>query len=194
MHPGKRLFDLLIASLGMLLLLPAYILVASLVWVDLGFPVLFRQQRPGYKGRPFHLYKFRTMEAGAGADEARLSGLGRFLRSTSLDELPELYNILRGEMSIVGPRPLLMEYLPLYNAEQMHRHDVLPGLTGWAQVNGRNNLSWPEKFALDVWYTEHWSFWLDLKIILLTIWRVITRQGISQKGQATVEYFKGNEK
>ena len=193
MHPGKRIFDLVIVSVGMLLLSPLYLLIAMLVWVDLGFPVLFRQQRPGYKGRPFQLYKFRTMESGAGTDEARLSRFGRFLRSTSLDELPELFNILRGEMSLVGPRPLLMEYLPLYNAEQMHRHDMLPGLTGWAQVNGRNTLTWPEKFALDVWYTENWSFWLDIRIILLTIWRVITRQGVTQEGQATVENFKGNE-
>ncbi len=193
MHPGKRLFDGIVAGVGMVVLLPVYLLLALLVWVDLGLPVLFRQIRPGYKGRPFTLYKFRTMEAGAAADEARLSRFGRFLRSTSLDELPELFNILKGEMSLVGPRPLLMEYLPLYSAEQMHRHDVLPGLTGWAQVHGRNTLTWPERFALDVWYTEHWSFWLDLKIILMTIWRVLTRQGVSQEGQATVEYFRGNE-
>ncbi len=193
MPAAKRVLDVVVVCLGGLILLPVYLLIALLVWVDLGLPVLFRQERPGYKGRPFTLYKFRTMEAGAGTDAARLSRFGRFLRSTSLDELPELFNILKGEMSLVGPRPLLMEYLPLYNAEQMHRHDMLPGLTGWAQVNGRNALSWPEKFALDVWYTEHWSFWLDIKIILMTVWRVITRQGVAQEGEATVEYFKGNE-
>lgn len=193
MQPGKRLFDVVIVGLGLLFLWPLYLLIALLVWVDLGPPVLFRQQRPGYRGRPFTLYKFRSMAAGEGTDEARLSSFGRFLRSTSLDELPELFNILRGEMSLVGPRPLLMEYLPLYSAEQMHRHDVLPGLTGWAQVNGRNNLTWPERFALDVWYAENWSFGLDLKILLMTVWRVLTRQGVAQEGRATVDYFKGND-
>jgi lipopolysaccharide/colanic/teichoic acid biosynthesis glycosyltransferase len=193
MVPAKRVFDLVIASVGVVLLLPVYAVIALLVWVDLGLPVIFHQQRPGYKGRPFTLYKFRSMQAGTGGDEARLSAFGRFLRSTSLDELPELFNILKGEMSLVGPRPLLMEYLPLYSAEQMRRHDMLPGLTGWAQVNGRNDITWPERFALDVWYTEHWSFWLDLKIILMSVWKVITRQGVTQEGRATVDYFKGND-
>jgi lipopolysaccharide/colanic/teichoic acid biosynthesis glycosyltransferase len=196
-HLTKRALDLLIAALGLVLLSPLYLIVALLVWVNLGLPVLFRQQRPGFKGRPFQLLKFRSMrqhpEGMAQPDEARLTHFGRWLRSTSLDELPELFNILRGEMSVVGPRPLLMEYLPLYSTEQMRRHEVLPGLTGWAQVNGRNNLSWQDKFLLDVWYVDHWSFWLDVKIIWMTIWKSFRREGISQQGQATVEYFTGNE-
>ena len=198
MHLGKRIFDLLAVTLGAVLLLPLGLIVALLVRIQLGYPIFFRQRRPGYKGRPFHLYKFRTMLDRLGPDGKplpdfeRLTSFGRFLRSTSLDELPEFFNILRGEMSVVGPRPLLMEYLPLYSPEQMRRHDTLPGLTGWAQVNGRNALTWPDKFALDVWYVDHWSFWLDLKIIFLTIWKAFTREGISQDGQATVEFFKGN--
>ena len=167
--------------------------------MDVGSPVIFRQLRPGYKGRPFYLYKFRSMrerfgpDGGLLPDPMRLTAFGRFLRSTSLDELPELFNILRGQMSMVGPRPLLMEYLPLYSPEQMRRHDVLPGLTGWAQVNGRNAISWQEKFALDVWYVDHWSFWLDIWIIFLTVWKAFARQGINQPGRATVEYFTGND-
>jgi len=199
MHLGKRLFDLLVGAVGGVLLLPLGLIVALLVWIKLGSPLLFRQQRPGYRGRPFHIYKFRSMLDRLGPDgkplpdPERLTPFGRFLRSTSLDELPELINVLRGEMSLVGPRPLLMEYLPLYSPEQMRRHDVLPGLTGWAQVNGRNTLTWPDKFALDVWYVDHWSFWLDMKILLTTIWKAVTREGISQEGQATVEFFRGNE-
>lgn len=199
MHLSKRLFDVLVAAVGGVLLLPLGLIVALLVWTKLGSPVLFRQQRPGYKGRPFHICKFRSMLDQFGPDgkplpdPERLTPFGRFLRSTSLDELPELINILRGEMSLVGPRPLLMGYLPFYSPEQMRRHDVLPGLTGWAQVNGRNALTWPEKFALDVWYVDHWSFWLDLKILLMTAWKAVTREGISQEGQATVEFFTGNE-
>jgi sugar transferase EpsL len=175
------------------------LLIAVLVRVLLGAPVLFRQQRPGYKGRPFHLYKFRTMTNARDAagrllpDRERLTPFGRFLRSLSLDELPEMFNILRGEMSFVGPRPLLMEYLPLYNAEQRRRHDVVPGVTGWAQIHGRNALDWPSRFALDVWYVEHWSLWLDVRILLMTLWKVLLREGISQPGQATTEYFTGNE-
>lgn len=199
MSPGKRIFDLLAASLGLIVISPIIFLIAILVRVFLGTPILFRQQRPGFKGRPFYIYKFRTMTDTRGPDgnllpdSARLTRFGRFLRSLSLDELPELFNILRGEMSLVGPRPLLMEYLPLYSPEQMRRHDAHPGLTGWAQINGRNAIDWPTRFALDVWYVDHWSFWLDIKILFLSLWKVIRREGVSQPGQATTEYFTGNE-
>jgi lipopolysaccharide/colanic/teichoic acid biosynthesis glycosyltransferase len=196
-HLTKRSFDVILTSLAVIFLSPLYLIIMLAVLLDVGAPVLFRQQRPGYKGRPFYINKFRTMRTAHGSqppgDEARLTPFGRWLRSTSLDELPELFNILRGEMSLVGPRPLLMEYLPLYSPEQMRRHDVLPGLTGWAQVHGRNALSWTDKFALDVWYVDHWSFGLDMRIILMTIWKVLKREGISQEGQATVEYFRGND-
>ncbi len=199
MPAGKRIFDVLTGMLGLIVLSPVLFLLAVLVRILLGKPVLFRQQRPGFKGKPFTLYKFRTMTAGRDAqgellpDSARLTGLGRFLRRLSLDELPEIFNILRGDMSVVGPRPLLMEYLPLYSGEQMRRHDVHPGLTGWAQVNGRDAITWPEKFRLDVWYVDHRSFGLDLKIIFLTLWKVLKGEGINQPGQDTIEYFKGNE-
>ncbi|HET6847145.1 MAG TPA: sugar transferase, partial [Anaerolineales bacterium] len=182
-----------------LILSPILLIIAVLVRIIIGAPVIFRQERPGYKGRPFRIVKFRTMSDARdvrGAplpDSQRLTPFGGWLRSTSLDELPELYNILRGEMSFVGPRPLLMEYLPLYSPEQMRRHDVTPGLTGWAQVNGRNTLSWPERFRLDVWYVDHRSFWLDLRILFMTIWKVLSRQGITQPGEATMDYFRGNE-
>ncbi len=195
---SKRILDVVCASLGLVVLSPFVLLLALLVRLFLGSPIIFRQQRPGFKGRPFYLYKFRTMSETADAgsnppsDTVRLVGFGRFLRSLSLDELPELFNILRGDMSLVGPRPLLMQYLPLYSPEQMRRHDVYPGLTGWAQVNGRNALDWQTRFVLDVWYVDHWSFWLDLRIILMTLWKVIRRQGVNQPGQATTEYFKGN--
>ncbi|GAB4503654.1 MAG: sugar transferase [Anaerolineales bacterium] len=196
---SKRLLDLAIVILALLLLWPLLLLTALSVRLFLGTPVLFCQQRPGYKGRPFLLYKFRTMTDASDSagnllpDFVRLTRLGRFLRALSLDELPELFNILRGEMSVVGPRPLLMEYLPRYSAEQMRRHDVYPGLTGWAQIHGRNALTWADKFRLDVWYVEHWSLWLDIKIILLTFWKVLKREGVNQPGQATTEYFMGNE-
>ena len=195
---SKRLFDLLASALALIVLSPILALTALLVRLQLGGPILFRQQRPGYKGRPFHIFKFRTMtdrfapDGSLLPDSERLTRFGRVLRSTSLDELPELFNILRGEMSVVGPRPLLMEYLPLYSAEQARRHDMPPGLTGWAQVNGRNALSWQDKFRLDVWYVDHWSFWLDLKIIFLTLVKVFQREGITQEGQATAEKFTGN--
>ena len=195
---SKRIFDLILTSLGLILLSPFILLTALCVAIFLGTPVLFRQQRPGYKGRPFFIYKFRTMTDASDStgnllpDAQRLTRLGSFLRALSLDEFPEFLNILRGEMSLVGPRPLLMEYLERYSPEQMRRHDTYPGLTGWAQVNGRNAITWGDKFALDVWYVEHWSFWLDIKIILLTLWKVIKREGISQPGQATTEYFMGN--
>jgi lipopolysaccharide/colanic/teichoic acid biosynthesis glycosyltransferase len=195
---SKRMFDLIGTSLGLLLLSPFMLLTVLSVRIFLGTPVLFRQQRAGYKGCPFSIYKFRTMTSASDSagnllpDSQRLTPLGRFLRSLSLDELPELFNILRGEMSLVGPRPLLTEYLPRYSSEQMRRHDTYPGLTGWAQVNGRNAADWPARLAMDVWYVDHWSFWLDIKIIFITIWKVIKREGISQPGQATVEYFMGN--
>ena len=198
MTPAKRLFDFSLTLTLLLITCPILIVVAILVLTIHGRPILFRQQRPGYKGRPFTIYKFRTMTNRLGppdallADAERLTPFGRFLRGLSLDELPELINILRGDMSLVGPRPLLIEYLPRYNAEQMRRHDAVPGLTGWAQVNGRNALTWQDKFALDVWYVNHRSFWLDIKIIFLTIWKVLKREGITQEGQATTEYFMGN--
>jgi len=196
----KRIFDLVAAILGLAILSPILLAVAVLVALFNGWPVFFRQQRPGYKGQLFHIYKFRTMtdaRDGDGnllPDSARLTPLGRFLRASSLDEFPEFFNILRGEMSFVGPRPLLVQYLTRYSPEQARRHDVLPGLTGLAQVNGRNALSWEEKFSLDVWYVDHWSFWLDIKIILLTFWKTFKREGISQPGHVTMEEFMGNEK
>jgi len=194
---GKRLFDLLVTSLALLILSPILLLVALLVALAHGRPVLFGQTRPGYHGRPFRIYKFRTMTNSRAADGSllpdsdRLTPLGRFLRASSLDELPELFNILRGEMSLVGPRPLLMQYLDRYSPEQARRHNVLPGLTGWAQVNGRNALTWEDKFKLDVWYVDHWSFWLDLKILFQTVGKVFKREGISQPGHATAEEFFG---
>jgi sugar transferase EpsL len=197
MHFSKRLFDIFFSLLAIILFSPILLLIAILVRLLIGSPVLFTQQRPGYKGTPFFIYKFRTMTNrldSSGSllpDAERLTRLGHFLRAFSLDELPELFNILRGEMSFVGPRPLLMQYLPLYSKEQARRHDVIPGLTGWAQVNGRNTLTWPDKFNYDIWYVDHWSFWLDIKIILMTVLKVFTREGISQEGQATTEYFKG---
>jgi lipopolysaccharide/colanic/teichoic acid biosynthesis glycosyltransferase len=197
---SKRLFDLLITGIGLLIISPVLLIVGILVRIVHGSPVLFGQTRPGLRGRPFRIFKFRTMTNAHAADgtplpdEKRLTPLGRFLRASSLDELPELFNILRGEMSLVGPRPLLMQYLERYSPEQARRHDVLPGLTGWAQVNGRNALTWEEKFRLDVWYVDHWSFWLDIKILFLTIWKVFKREGISQPGHATMEEFMGSSK
>ncbi|HET8655869.1 MAG TPA: sugar transferase [Longimicrobiaceae bacterium] len=195
----KRLLDVVVSATVLLLLSPVLLATALAVRLGIGSPVLFRQERPGLHGRPFTMVKFRTMRDAVDRaghplpDAARLTRLGRVLRSTSLDELPELWNVLRGEMSLVGPRPLLMEYLPLYTAEQARRHDVRPGVTGWAQVNGRNALSWEEKFALDVWYVDHRSFRLDLEILLLTAKKVFAREGISQQGQATAERFRGSE-
>lgn len=195
----KRLFDLLL-SLGLLLVLALPLLLLwGLVRWKLGSPVLFRQVRPGLHGRPFMMVKFRTMTDERGADgellpdAQRLTAFGRFLRASSLDELPELWNVLRGEMSLVGPRPLLMEYLPLYSPEQARRHEVRPGITGWAQVNGRNALSWEERFKLDIWYVDHRSLWLDLRILWLTVRKVIVREGISAQGEATMPRFTGNK-
>ena len=193
----KALADRLAALLALLLLSPLLVVVVLLVRWRLGAPVLFRQQRPGYRGRPFWLLKFRTMtnaRDGSGSllpDAQRLTPLGRWLRATSIDELPELINILHGEMSFIGPRPLLMAYLPLYSTEQARRQDVKPGFSGWAQINGRNALSWEDKFCLDVWYVDHQSFWLDVRIFLLTIWKVIRREGISAAGEATMAPFTG---
>ena len=195
---SKRFFDLLVALLGLIILTPILLILVLLVRVFHGTPILFIQNRPGYKGKSFQIYKFRTMTNRSAPDGSllpdaeRMTPFGRFLRATSMDELPELLNVLRGEMSLVGPRPLLTQYLPLYNDEQRRRHDVLPGITGWAQVNGRNAISWQEKFKLDVWYVDHWSFGLDLKILWLTFRKVFKREGISQEGQATMQPFTGN--
>jgi lipopolysaccharide/colanic/teichoic acid biosynthesis glycosyltransferase len=194
----KRAFDLALTLPGLVLISPILGIIALLVGIYHGRPVIFRQKRPGYQGRPFYLFKFRTMTEArdpAGRllpDEQRLTPLGRFLRSTSLDELPELFNVLRGEMSLVGPRPLLMQYLERYSPEQARRHNTPPGITGWAQVNGRNALTWEDKFRLDVWYVDHWSPGLDLKILLLTLWKVFKREGISQPGYVSAEEFMGS--
>jgi sugar transferase EpsL len=199
MSVSKRIFDLLVTILGLVITLPLLFIVSLLVWIFLGTPILFLQKRPGFKGRPFTTLKFRTMTERKGSDgkllpdSERLTSFGRFLRSTSLDDLPQLWNVLTGEMSLVGPRPLLMGYLDRYTPEQMRRHDVLPGITGWAQIHGRNILDWDEKFRLDVWYVDHRSFWLDLKILFQTPWKVFKREGISQPGQATTEEFKGKK-
>ena len=194
----KRLIDFLAAALGLLILSLPLALLAWQVRRKLGSPILFRQMRPGKHSKPFKMLKFRTMTDARDAegnllpDSERLAYFGRWLRASSLDELPELWNVLKGEMSLVGPRPLLMEYLPLYSPEQARRHEVRPGITGWAQVNGRNALSWEEKFALDVWYVDHQSSWLDLKILFLTMKKVFTRHGINAEDEATMPKFKGN--
>jgi sugar transferase EpsL len=194
----KCFFDRVVALLALIGLSPVLGILAVLVRLKLGSPVLFRQQRPGLHGKPFTLSKFRTMTDKRDAqgnllpDAERLTKFGKFLRASSLDELPELWNVLKGEMSLVGPRPLLMHYLPLYTPEQARRHEVRPGITGWAQVNGRNALSWEEKFALDVWYVDNHTLWLDLKIIFLTLLKIVKRDGINQPGAATMKPFEGN--
>lgn len=194
---SKRILDLLLTIPGILILSPLLLFITILVRVNFGSPIIFCQKRPGYKGKPFWVYKFRTMTNAHDPhdnllpDSQRITRLGQVLRSSSLDELPELFNVLRGEMSLVGPRPLLMQYLERYSPEQARRHEVLPGMTGWAQINGRNALTWEEKFNLDVWYVDHWSFWLDIKIMLLTVVKVLRREGINQPGQATAEEFRG---
>ncbi|MFO7152848.1 MAG: sugar transferase [Bacillota bacterium] len=191
----KRALDLVGATFGLLVFGPLMLYLAWRVRRELGRPVLFRQVRPGLHGKPFMMYKFRTMTEERDAegrllpDEKRLTSFGAWLRSWSLDELPELFNVLKGDMSLVGPRPLLMEYLDRYTPEQFRRHEVKPGITGWAQINGRNAISWEEKFKLDVWYVDNWSLWLDMKIIALTFWKVIKREGINQPGHATMEEF-----
>lgn len=193
----KRLFDIFASFFGLLVLSPVIAIVAWKIRKNLGSPVLFKQVRPGKDGKPFQMVKFRTMRDAVDAagnplpDSERLTPFGNWLRSTSLDELPELWNVLIGDMSLVGPRPLLMEYLPLYNAEQYRRHEVRPGVTGWAQVNGRNAISWEEKFKLDVWYVNNQSFWLDIKILWLTVKKVLVRDGISAEGEATMTKFTG---
>lgn len=193
----KRTFDFMTSLMLLIVFSPIMLLVAILVRLFLGKPVLFRQERPGLHGKPFVLMKFRTMnekknEAGELLPDAlRLTRFGRLLRRTSLDELPQLFNVLKGDMSLVGPRPLLLEYLPLYTSEQARRHEVRPGITGYAQVNGRNLLSWEEKFKLDVWYVDHQSFWLDLKILFKTVARVFAASGVNQQGSATAEKFRG---
>ncbi len=195
---GTRCLDLLLTIPALVLLSPVLALIALLVRLKLGSPILFRQQRPGLYGKPFTIYKFRTMTDACDAlgnplpDAQRLTSFGRFLRSSSLDELPELFNVLKGKMSLVGPRPLLMQYLERYTPEQIRRHEVKPGITGWAQVNGRNAITWEQKFALDVWYVDHCSLRLDLQIIALTLWKIVKREGISQPGQATMEEFMGS--
>ena len=194
----KRLFDLALTIPGLLIISPILLLLAIYIRVRLGTPVLFRQLRPGLHGKPFLLYKFRTMTSEVNnqgeplPDTQRLTSFGQFLRSFSLDELPELINVLKGEMSLIGPRPLLMQYLERYTQEQARRHEVLPGITGWAQINGRNALTWEDKFRFDTWYVEHWSLQLDIKILALTIWKTIKREGISQPGHATSEEFMGS--
>jgi lipopolysaccharide/colanic/teichoic acid biosynthesis glycosyltransferase len=191
----KRFFDIFFSLTALLFFTPIFFLTALLVRLKLGSPVLFRQHRPGKNGDSFEMMKFRSMLDSIGKDgnplpdKERLTNFGKFLRASSLDELPGLWNVLKGDMSLVGPRPLLVEYLPLYSEEQARRHEVRPGITGWAQVNGRNAISWEEKFELDVWYVENQSFWLDLKILFLTVKKVFVREGISQYGQATMEKF-----
>ena len=195
----KRTFDLVLASLGLLLLGLPLLFLTWKIRQKLGSPVFFRQTRPGRHGKPFEMVKFRTMTNACGPDGQllpdglRLPPFGRFLRAASLDELPELWNVLKGDMSLVGPRPLLVEYLPLYSPEQLRRHEARPGITGWAQVNGRNALSWDEKFKLDVWYVDHRSLWLDIKILWLTVRKVLVREGISAAGEATMSKFTGSK-
>lgn len=194
----KRLFDLLLTIPGLILISPVLGIVALLMLIFEGRPIFFQQPRGGYKGKVFSVRKFRTMrelydeQGKLLPDEQRISRLGKFLRATSLDELPELLNVLTGDMSLVGPRPLMAIYLPRYSPQQMRRHDVLPGITGWAQINGRNALSWEDRFRLDVWYVDHWSFWLDIKILALTLWEVLKREGINEPGHATMHEFMGN--
>lgn len=196
----KRMFDIVVSSISLVILAPLLLIVALKVRKNLGSPVLFRQERPGQRGEAFEMVKFRTMKDAIGADgrplpdEERMTDFGRRLRNSSLDELPELWNVLLGEMSLVGPRPLLMQYLPLYNAEQYRRHEVRPGITGWAQVNGRNAIDWNEKFKLDVWYVDNQSFWLDLKILAVTVKKVFVKEGISTEGHVTTPPFTGQER
>lgn len=193
----KRIFDLTVSVFGLIIASPILLITALIIRIKLGSPVIFTQKRPGLHGKPFYVYKFRTMtderdENGELLpDHIRLTRTGKIIRKLSLDELPQLFNVIKGDLSLVGPRPLLMEYLPLYNPEQARRHDVTPGITGWAQINGRNALSWEDKFKLDVWYVDNQSFWLDIKIIFLTVFKVFRSEGISQSGHVTMEKFKG---
>jgi len=195
----KRLFDIIASTSGLIFLSPVFLILIYLIRKNLGEPVFFTQERPGKDGKPFKMIKFRSMRDAVDKDgnplpdSERLTPFGKKLRATSLDELPELWNVLKGEMSLVGPRPLLMSYLPLYNEFQNRRHEMRPGVTGWAQVNGRNALSWDEKFAHDIWYIDHYSFWLDMKILFLTVKKVFIKEGISAEGEATMPYFTGND-
>ncbi|MDZ8050445.1 MAG: sugar transferase [Aulosira sp. ZfuVER01] len=194
----KSILDRFIAAIALILCFPVLLLVAIAIYYRMGSPVIFAQPRPGKNGRIFKFYKFRTMTDERDAkgnllpDAKRLTSFGKFLRKTSLDELPQLWNVLKGDMSFVGPRPLMVRYLERYTPEQARRHEVKPGITGWAQVNGRNSISWPEKFKLDVWYVDNWSWWLDLKILFLTAWKVVKKEGISQANHDTMEEFLGN--
>ncbi len=195
----KRLFDIVASASGLIFLSPVFLILIYLIRKNLGEPVFFTQERPGKDGKPFKMIKFRSMRDAVDKDgnplpdSERLTPFGKKLRATSLDELPELWNVLKGDMSLVGPRPLLMSYLPLYNEFQYRRHEMRPGVTGWAQVNGRNALSWDEKFAHDIWYIDHYSFWLDMKILFLTVKKVFIKEGISAEGEATMPYFTGND-
>ena len=195
----KRLFDIIASASGLIFLSPVFLILIYLIRKNLGEPVFFTQERPGKDGKPFKMIKFRSMRDAVDKDgnplpdSKRLTPFGKRLRATSLDELPELWNVLKGDMSLVGPRPLLMSYLPLYNEFQFRRHEMKPGVTGWAQVNGRNALSWDEKFAHDIWYIDHYSFWLDMKILFLTVKKVFIKEGISAEGEATMPYFTGND-
>ena len=196
----KRLFDVVFSVIFLFLFAPIMVFIAFLVYLNIGKPILFKQTRPGLNSSPFNMVKFTTMtnifddKGNLLDDEERLTSFGKFLRSTSLDELPELWNILKGDMSFIGPRPLLVDYLPLYSSEQLRRHEVKPGVTGWAQINGRNSISWDEKFILDIWYVDNVSFWLDIKILLITIKKVILRKDISKEGMATMSKFQGSNK
>ena len=191
----KRFFDLALTVPGIIIIFPVLLVIILLVKYKLGSPVYFKQLRPGFRGKPFTIYKFRTMTGECDSDgsllpdEKRITRLGRFLRKSSLDELPELFNVIKGDMSLVGPRPLLMEYLASYTQNQSRRHEVKPGITGWAQINGRNDISWEDKFKYDVWYVDNCSFWLDIKILVLTIFKVLRSEGVSKQGYATTDYF-----
>lgn len=195
----KRVLDFVLSIIIMLVCLPVMLIVGLIIFLTEGKPIFFFHERPGKDGQPFKLIKFRSMRNARDAegnllpDGERITNFGNFIRKTSIDELPEFINVLRGEMSLVGPRPLLMQYVDRYSPQQFRRHEVLPGITGWAQVNGRNAISWNEKFMLDIWYIDHWSVWLDIKILLLTVWKVISGEGISQAGRATMDEFMGNE-
>jgi len=196
---AKRFFDLIVSLIGLILLSPLLLIISIAVLFTYGLPVLFRQRRPGHNGNSFFIYKFRTMADAFDSqgkllpNTERLTWLGRFLRATSLDELPELLNVARGDMSLVGPRPLLMQYLDRYTPQQARRHEVLPGITGWAQINGRNTITWEDKFRYDVWYVDHWTFWFDMKILGLTFWKVLLREGINQPGHISAGEFMGSE-
>jgi sugar transferase EpsL len=198
MSPAKRILDLLVLCFSLPIVLPVFSFISISIFLLMGRPILFKQKRPGYKGRPFNLLKFRTMNNKRNSngqllpDRKRLTKLGRLLRTTSLDELPEILNVINREMSLVGPRPLLLRYLRRYSSDQARRHDMIPGLTGWAQINGRNALSWEEKFKLDVWYVDNWSIWLDIRIIIKTVDKVLRREGINQSGEETMSEFVGS--